>query len=279
MATYSTDNHNSCESDEETPARFELLAKLGDGSVGSVYKAWDSVLRKHVALKILNPGNDANIEIARREVLYAQQLQHPGFIRIHDVVEHAGVTCISMEYVDGKTLRSLLISDVPLPPVFVSELGIQICDALSYAHSAGIAHCDIKPENILLDNGRVRLADFGHSISFASRVDASQTRGTPGYMSPEQKQALPVDHLTDIYSLGLVLAEATIGRRLSLEELGSVGVEAIQDAMSDVPPALKDVIDASSLSRNIVLLLPIRLQLRYEGFPEAGDSSSRITFC
>jgi serine/threonine protein kinase/Flp pilus assembly protein TadD len=213
--------------------RFTLLHCLGQGSAASVYKAWDALLNQYVALKIFHPGCDADVSIMRREVRCARRLNHPGFVRIHDIVEHAGTACISMEFVEGQTLRNLLRTD-RLPVKAVIEIGIQVSEALSYAHSRQIVHCDLKPENILIANGRALLTDFGLSISLQSRVDSGDTRGTAIYMSPEQRQCLPVDHRTDIYSLGLILAEAALGRQLKPDELVRDHHQQREDALRGI---------------------------------------------
>lgn len=200
--------------------RYDLMCQVGDGGAGIVYKAWDRVLNKFVALKLLQVERLECDHLLRDEVAIAQSLTHPGIVRIHDLVHLQGVSAISMEYVEGCSLSELLKLEGCLSAGEVRRLGHELCQAIGYAHKAGVIHCDIKPANILLDKGAARITDFGVAIKAGHTKHASP--GTLAYMSPEQRgERSGLDCRTDIYAVGIVLFEALIGRRPSDEELQS----------------------------------------------------------
>jgi serine/threonine protein kinase len=201
--------------------QLEILALLGYGGMGAVYKARQVRLDRLVALKVLPAEASRDPSFAERftrEARALARLNHPHIVGVHDFGEHEGLFYFIMEYVDGANLRRLL-ADGPLSPALALQIIPQICDALQYAHEEGIVHRDIKPENILLDQkGRVKIADFGLAkllgqAPLHTRLTASrQVMGTPHYMAPEQmERPLTVDHRADIYSLGVVFYEMLTG--------------------------------------------------------------------
>ena len=205
---------------------LEILELLGRGGMGVVYKARQKRLDRLVALKILSPkiGQDpAFAERFHREARAMGQLNHPHIVAVHDYDQtkfpgDGGLYYFIMEYVDGVNLRRLLDTQ-KLSPEQALAIVPQICDALQYAHDAGVVHRDIKPENILIDkSGRVKIADFGlaklmgrESNDF-TLTGAGQVMGTPHYMAPEQfEHPKDVDHRADIYSLGVVFYQMLTG--------------------------------------------------------------------
>lgn len=201
--------------------RYVIELTLGSGGMGAVYRARDEKLGERVALKVVRDAHLASpsmLERFRREVTTARRIHHPNVVRIHDLGEAEGVLFISMEYVDGESLRSVFERYGRLPLERVRALSTQILAALQAAHEAGVVHRDLKPENVLLDaESRVRLIDFG-----IARLDALATAdgltathailGTPQYMAPEQIRGRRVDARTDLYALGVMLYEALCGR-------------------------------------------------------------------
>lgn len=197
--------------------RYRIVAPLGKGGMGEVYRAEDLRLGQSVALKFL-PASLLKSEdaVARfhREVRLARQVSHPNVCRVFDVGEADGQTFLSMEYVDGEDLASLMRRIGRLPADKALDIARQLCAGLAAAHEHGIVHCDLKPANIMLDGrGRVRITDFGlAAISF--EADASDARaGTPAYMSPEQISGGEITPQSDLYSIGLVLYEVFTGKR------------------------------------------------------------------
>jgi serine/threonine protein kinase len=210
---------------EELAGRFpqlEILELIGQGGMGAVYKARQPGLDRFVALKILSPElvRDATFaERFSREARTLAKLSHPHIVGIHDFGEVEGMYYLIMEYVDGATLREVMQS-ARLSTIDALGLVPQLCEALQFAHDAGIVHRDIKPENILIDHsGKVKIADFGLAKLIAagraegvSLTGSGAVMGTPAYMAPEQiEHPLEVDHRADIYAVGVVFYEMLTG--------------------------------------------------------------------
>ena len=218
-------------------SHYRIEAKLGEGGMGLVYRAFDTHLDRPVAIKILRADATTNPERKRRfvqEAKAASALNHPNIIHIYDISSSGDTDFIAMEFVAGKTLHEL-IGKYGLPLRDTLKYSIQIADALARAHSAGIVHRDLKPANIIVgEDGRVKLLDFGLAKLTETTVDAAvdseadtatmiaredvQTEegvivGTVAYMSPEQAEGKKVDARSDIFSLGSVLYEMVTGRR------------------------------------------------------------------
>jgi len=192
--------------------RYRVDAKLGEGGMGVVYKAHDSLLQRTVAIKTLSPVllGEEGLRRFLREAQSSAQLNHPHIVSIFDVVEEAGSFALVMELVEGKTLRDLL----PISIGRLVEISTQVLQGLDYAHSQGIVHRDIKPENIIVaPDGVVKLMDFGLARS-EGRTRLTRTGlivGTVAYLAPEQALGGQVDGRSDLYSLGAVLYEAVTG--------------------------------------------------------------------
>jgi len=248
---------------------YEIVAPLGAGGMGEVYRARDSRLDRDVAIKILperlahDPQALARFE---REAKAVAALSHPNILAIYDVGRESGITYAVTELLEGETLRSRL-GRGGLGWRKAIEIGIAIADGLSTAHSKSIVHRDLKPENIFLtEDGRVKILDFGLSrstaISATSAEAATVTEegvvlGTAGYMSPEQVRGAPADARSDIFSLGCVLYEMVAGRRAFVRETSAQTMAAILEAQpanlsataKDIPTGLGNVI-AHCLEKN-----------------------------
>jgi eukaryotic-like serine/threonine-protein kinase len=204
---------------------YEIVAPLGAGGMGEVYRAHDPRLKRDVALKILRRSTDQE-HLARfsREARTAGSLNHPNIVAVYDVGIEGPVPYVVTELLEGETLRARLNSG-PVPYRKAIEYGIQIAQALDAAHGKGIWHRDVKPANAFItEDGRLKLLDFGIAKlnepetveSDEPTIDRSQSgeiRGTAGYMSPEQVLGRGVDHRSDIFALGAVLYELFTGSR------------------------------------------------------------------
>src|SRR5580700_2431439 len=197
--------------------RYRVIALLGQGGMGEVYRATDLKLSQPVALKFLPEKTAANQQLLARfhsEVRIARQVSHPNVCRVYDIGEVDGHTFLSMEYVDGEDLRSLLRRIGRLPGDKAIEIARKLCAGLAAAHDKGVLHRDLKPANVMIDGrGQVLITDFGLA-ALAGQVEGGQLRdGTPAYMAPEQLAGKEVSLRSDIYSLGLVLHEMFTGKR------------------------------------------------------------------
>jgi serine/threonine-protein kinase len=227
---------------------------LGKGGMGEVYRADDLTLEQPVALKFL-PESIARDEGAlarfRNEVRVARQVSHPNVCRVYDVGTIEGQVFLSMEYVDGEDLASLLRRIGRLPPDKALEISRKLCAGLAAAHEKGVLHRDLKPSNVMLDGrGHVLLTDFGLA-GLADQIAGAEIRnGTPAYMAPEQLTGKAVTSQSDIYSLGLVLYEIFTGKRPfeaeTLAELVRVRSDttptSITTLVKDLDPAVERII-------------------------------------
>ena len=203
--------------------QYHLLEKLGEGGGGSIFKAEDTLLSRIVAVKLL-PDDLTHDENARkrflREAQLASRLDHPNICTIYSIEEADGHHFIVMQYVDGRTLKQV-INRRPLDFDSFFSIGLQVADAIAYAHGKGIMHHDIKSSNIMItDRGQVKILDFGLAklteIGDCEVTELTQQGyhlGTPAYMYPEQARCEEADHRTDIFSFGVVLYEMATGQR------------------------------------------------------------------
>jgi eukaryotic-like serine/threonine-protein kinase len=217
--------------------RYRLERKLGSGGMADVWLAEDTELGRHVAIKILHEryANDEQfVERFRREATHAAGLSHQSIVSIYDRGASNGSYYIVMEYVEGRTLKELILSRGPCPvPVAISYTR-QILAALRYAHRNGIIHRDIKPHNVIVDReGRVKVADFGIARAGTSQMtEAGSIIGTAQYLSPEQARGAPVDESSDLYSTGVVLYELLTG---TVPFTGETPVETAMKHLSAPP--------------------------------------------
>jgi hypothetical protein len=197
--------------------RYRIVALLGRGGMGEVYRADDLRLGQPVALKFLPEAlaDDAGrLDRLYNEVRTARQIAHPAVCRVYDIGEAEGQHFLSMEFVDGEDLASLLRRIGRLPQDKAIEIARQVCAGLGAAHDKGVLHRDLKPENIMLDGrGKARITDFGLAGLAASIQGDDVRSGTPAYMSPEQLAGREVTTASDVYALGLVLYEVFTGRK------------------------------------------------------------------
>jgi serine/threonine-protein kinase len=197
--------------------RYRIIGLLGRGGMGEVYRATDLALGQSVALKFLPEEAAQNQRLLERfhgEVRIARQVSHPNVCRVYDIGQAQGMPFISMEYVDGEDLASLLLRIGRLPAAKALETARKLCAGLAAAHDRGIIHRDLKPQNIMMNKrGDVVIMDFGLA-AIADQLSGAEVRnGTPAYMAPEQLRGAEVTAKSDIYSLGLVLYELFTGKR------------------------------------------------------------------
>jgi len=237
-----------------TLLHYKILETLGRGGMGEVYAALDSRLNRRVALKILPPevADDAERRARfQREARTVATLNHPNIVTIHSVEQSGDTHFITMELVEGQTLADVIpASGLPLEVFF--RLAIPLADALSAAHERGITHRDLKPSNIMVSrDGRVKVLDFGlakvrypaeasalSEIRTESMTGAGRIVGTVSFMSPEQAEGRPVDHRTDIFSLGIVLYQMLTGRHPFAGDTPAATLSAI---LKDTPPSVVEL--------------------------------------
>ena len=234
--------------------RFEILSELGKGAMGVVYLSKDPSIGRLVAIKTIRAsGGDEDDSESRefrerfmREAQTAGILSHPNIVTIYDVGEDkdSGVSFIAMEYIEGKTIKALLVDRTPFAPDQISDIIGQVAEALDYAHRKGIIHRDIKPANIMITtDGKVKITDFGIAkVASSNLTTTGQFLGTPNYMSPEQVTGAPVDGRSDIFSLGVVLYEMLSRRKpFSGENLTSISYKIVHEAFTPIADVSKNI--------------------------------------
>src|SRR4029077_16806808 len=217
--------------------RYRIERKPGAGGMADVYLAEDQELGRRVAIKILNDrhaADDSFIERFRREAKNAAGLSHPNIVSIYDRGEAEGTYYIAMEYLDGRSLKELIVGRGPAPIKVAIDYARNILAALAAAHKQGIVHRDIKPHNVLIGaEGRLKVTDFGIARSGASQMtEVGSIIGTAQYLSPEQARGAPVDQTSDLYSVGVVLYEMLTGQ---VPFTGDTPLEIAMKHLSEVP--------------------------------------------
>jgi serine/threonine-protein kinase len=217
--------------------RYRIVRKLGSGGMADVYLAEDEELGRRIAIKILNDrhaNDDSFVERFRREAKNAAGLSHPNIVSIYDRGEAEGTYYIAMEYLDGRSLKELVVARGPLPIEDAIAATRQVLAALRFAHRKGVVHRDIKPHNVMADaDGRLKVTDFGIARAGVSQMtEAGSIIGTAQYLSPEQARGAPVDQRSDLYSVGIVLYEMLTG---TTPFTGESPVEIAMKHLSDPP--------------------------------------------
>jgi serine/threonine-protein kinase len=242
--------------------RYRIMRKLGSGGMADVYLAEDEELGRRVAIKILNDrhaNDDSFVERFRREAKNAAGLSHPNIVSIYDRGEAEGTYYIAMEYLDGRSLKELVVARGPLPIPDAIDAIRQVLAALRFAHRKGIVHRDIKPHNVMADaDGRLKVTDFGIARAGVSQMtEAGSIIGTAQYLSPEQARGAPVDQRSDLYSVGVVLYEMLTGTTpFSGESPVEIAMKHLSDPprppsvqRPDIPPDL-DMVVLRALAKN-----------------------------
>ncbi|MBS1834038.1 MAG: serine/threonine protein kinase, partial [Acidobacteria bacterium] len=234
--------------------RYRILGMLGQGGMGEVYRATDLTLGQSVALKFLVRGaaqNEKWLERFHGEVRIARQISHPNVCRVYDIGEDDDVPFLSMEFVDGDDLATLLVGIGRLPADKATEIARKICAGLAAAHDKGVIHRDLKPQNIMMTKrGEILITDFGLAAVAETLAGPEARNGTPAYMAPEQLRGSEVTKKSDIYALGLLLYELYTGRRpysaknipelLGLQE--SQQLTSMTSIATDIDPAVEGII-------------------------------------
>jgi serine/threonine protein kinase/Tfp pilus assembly protein PilF len=198
--------------------RYQVIEELGKGGMGKVYKVLDTSINEKIALKLLKPEIAVDRETIERfsnELKFARKIRHKNVCQMFDLGKAEGAPYITMEYVAGEDLRSMIRMSKELSIGTAVDITKQICEGLAEAHALGVVHRDLKPSNIMIDkDGSVRIMDFGiaRSLKVKGITGAGVMIGTPEYMSPEQVEGKEVDQRTDIYSLGVIIYEMVTGR-------------------------------------------------------------------
>jgi serine/threonine-protein kinase len=246
----------SLEPGDDFGPRYRIESLIGEGGMGKVYKAYDKELDRIVALKLVRSelaSDPASMQRFKQELLLASKISHKNILRIHDLGDVEGMKFISMTYVEGEDLGDVITREGRLPLERAVAIFKRLCGALEAAHNEGVVHRDLKPRNILIDRlDNVYISDFGLAKSLEESATAmtrtGEILGTPRYMSPEQAQAFPTDHQSDLYSLGLIFYEMVTGdvpfRGGSMLQVMNQRVMQAPKSPKSVVPELPDYIDA-----------------------------------
>ena len=198
--------------------RYQIIEELGHGGMGKVYKVFDTKIKEKVALKLIKPevaSDEETIQRFNNELRLARKVRHKNVCGMFDLGEAEGAHFITMEYVHGEDLKSMIRMSTGLTVGTVLSVGKQVCDGLAEAHNLGVVHRDLKPQNIMIDKGgNAKIMDFGIARLIREKgiTGPRVLIGTPEYMSPEQAEAKELDQRSDIYSLGIILYEMATGR-------------------------------------------------------------------
>jgi eukaryotic-like serine/threonine-protein kinase len=262
--------------------RYAIGELLGRGGMAEVYLATDRVLDRPVAVKVLGGwlAHDGTfVERFRREALASARISHPALVAVFDAGSQDGVSYIVMEHVPGETVAEVIGKEGRFPPDRATRIGVSVADALAAAHAAGIVHRDVKPANVMLTpDGRTKLMDLGiaRDIEGERITRASSILGTAGYVSPEQARGDPVDHRSDIYSLGCVMYEMLTGRRPFVAD-DPVAVAYMHVHEAPAPPTSVEPSVPAELEAVILRAMEKDPAARFQSVAEMGSALSDRT--
>ncbi len=240
--------------------RYQIIKSIGEGGMANVYLAYDTILDRNVAVKVLRGDLATDEKFVRRfqrEALSASSLSHPNIVEVYDVGEDNGSYYIVMEYIEGKHLKELIKKRGKLTLSEVIDIMSQVCDGLATAHDSYIIHRDIKPQNIMiLDSGLVKITDFGIAMALNSTqlTQTNSVMGSVHYLPPEQASGKGSTMQSDIYSMGILMYELLTGSlpfrgenavEIALKQLKEP-IPSIKDKLPDVPNSIVNIVKRST---------------------------------
>ena len=253
--------------------RYQIVKLLGEGGMGAVYRAHDRELDREVALKVIRPELARNAQVLRRfkqELILARQITHRNVIRIFDLGQAEGTRFITMEFIEGEDVSEVLARRGKLPAPEAAAIVAQVARGLEAAHSEGVVHRDLKPQNIMIDaQGKVSVMDFGiaRSMDASNMTRTGTLMGTPAYMSPEQAQGRKVDARSDLYTLGIIFYELLTGKPpFEADNPMATLMRRIQE--KPVPPALAEPSVPKAIDEMVLKMLGTSPEERYQSASE-----------